>query len=277
MLLAVLLLLPVAGARVKYAPPDLPRPESYVEDRAKVIDAERERTLNGILQELEQRTGVQYIILTVPSTGGLPIEQFSIELLDKWKLGQRGKDNGLLFTLASKDRRYRFDVGYGLEGFVTDNFVGQVGREVLVPYLKSDRYGEGIYQANLRVVQHIASRAGVELTGMPSLPGTPRGYDPQGRSPGRTPCFAVPGGTLLFVFFLIFVLGGRGGGLWWLFLPSLFRGFGGYGGFGRSGSYGGGPFGGSFGGFGGGMRGGFGRFGGGGGGGFGGGGASGSW
>jgi len=277
MLLAVVLLLPVAGARVKYAPPDLPRPESYVDERARVIDAEHERTLNGVLQELEQRTGMQYIILTIPSTGGLPIEQFTIELLDKWKLGQRGKDNGLLFTLASKDRRYRFDVGYGLEGFVTDSFVGQVGREVLVPYLKNDRYGEGIYQANLRVAQYIASRAGVELTGMPTLPGAPRRYDPRDRSPGKTPCCAVPGGTLLFVFLLIFVLGGRGGGLWWLFLPSLFRGFGGYGGFGRSGSYGGGPFGGGFGGFGGGMRGGFGRFGGGGGGGFGGGGASGSW
>jgi hypothetical protein len=99
------LILPVLGAK-QFAPPDLSMPETYVDDRAHVVNAEQAHALNGILQELEQKTGVQYIILTVDSTGGLPIEQFSIELLDKWKLGQKGKDNGLFDCCA--DRAYRF-------------------------------------------------------------------------------------------------------------------------------------------------------------------------
>ncbi len=252
---------------------DLPMPSRYVVDNANVIDVAEERSLLGILQELEQKTGVQYIVLTVLTTEGEPIEEFSIRHAhDLWKLGQKGQDNGFLFTLALKDRKYRFEVGYGLEGVITDRFAGQVGRSVLAPYLKKGQYSRGIYEANLQVIRQIAQQAGVTLTGMPALP------PPPSVRPPVAPCCGVPLGTLLFLFFLIFVIGGgRGGGLWWLFLPFLFRGFGGYGGYGRSGSYGGGVFGGGFGGFGGGMRGGFGGFGGGGGGGFGGGGASGGW
>ena len=68
------------------AGPDLPVPQHYVEDRAGVIDATRERQLNGLLQELEQKTGAQFIVLTVETVKPLTIEQFSIELAEKWKL-----------------------------------------------------------------------------------------------------------------------------------------------------------------------------------------------
>ena len=239
---------------------DLPMPRHYVEDYANVVNASHERSLNGILQELEQKTGAQYIILTVETTGEMSIEQFSIELTEKWKLGQRGKDNGMLFTLAAKDRKYRFEVGYGLEGFITDQFCGRVGREVLVPYLKQGNYSEGIYQANLKVVQKIAAEAKVALTGMPKV--APMGVQRRTIRRGLPCCSILP---FLILMFLIFGRGGRGMGLWF-FLPFMFGGFGGHGGYGRSGSFGGGSFGGSFGGFGGGM-----------GGGFGGGGASGGW
>jgi uncharacterized protein len=288
--LVAAMILPALGAK-KFAPPDLPVPETYVDDLAHAVNAEQAHALNGILQELEQKTGVQYIILTVETTKGLPIEQFSIELLDKWKLGQKGKDNGLLFTIAVKDRAYRFETGYGLEGIITDQFAGQVGREVLVPYLKKGEYSQGIYEANLRVIRRLADSYQVTLTGMPTLsrPVANPGPAYRGRSPG--PCCGGPCcGFLLFLFLMMFVFGAlRGGRFWpWLFLPFLFRGFSGRGGHGRSGSYGGGPFGGGFGGFGGGLpggfghfggstSGGFGHFGGGGGGSFGGGGASGHW
>jgi uncharacterized protein len=274
----VTILLPALGAG-QYTRPSLPMPEHYVDDLAHVIDAAHTRALNGILQELEQKTGVQYIILTLNTTGGLPIEQFSIELLDRWQLGQKGKDNGVLFTLALKDRAYRFEVGYGLEGILTDQFAGQVGREVLVPYLKKGEYGPGIYEANLRIIQRLAASYRVTLTGMPTLPSRTV-YGPADRGRGGGLCCGGPCcGFLLFLFLMMFLFGRlRGGRFWpWLLLPFLFRGFGGYGGHGRSGTYGGGPFGGGFGGFGGGLPSGFGHFGGGGGGHFGGGGASGHW
>ena len=264
------------------AAPDLPMPATYVVDRAGVIDAPHEQSLNGILQELEQKTGVQYIILTVDSTGGLPIEQFSIELVEKWRLGQADKDDGFLFTLARKDRAYRFEAGDGLEGVVPDQWLGRIGRDVLEPNLAQGRIDQGIYDANLRVIQRIAQDAGVTLTGMPALP-REANYGPMPPAQRGVPFCGCPCCGLLLILLIVMLLfgggrRGRGFGWGWLFfLPLLFRGFGGLGGHGRSGSFGGGPFGGGFGGFGGGMRGGFGRFGGGGGGRFSGGGASGHW
>jgi uncharacterized protein len=239
---------------VCYGKADLPMPRHYVEDYANVINDSDEHSLNGILQELEQKTGAQYIILTVKTTEGVPIQQFSIGLTDKWKLGQKGKDNGMLFVLAAADRKYWFNTGYGLEGFITDQYCGQVGREVLVPYLKKGDYGKGIYQANLQIVQRIAKQSGVVLTGMPKLKSVPSGLRRRG-----LPCGALP---ILFLMFMLFSGRGRGMGMF-LFLPLMLGGVGGYG---RSGSYGGGSFGGGSGGFGGGM-----------GGGFGGGGAGGGW
>jgi uncharacterized protein len=278
-LLALTILLPAFGAK-QFARPNLPMPETYVDDLAQVVNPEHTRALNGILQELEQKTGVQYLILTVDTTAGLPIEQFSIELLDKWKLGQKNKDNGLLFTFALKDRAARFETAYGLEGVITDAFTADIGRQFLAPYAKQGQYSTGIYEANLRVIQRIADSYRVSLTGMPTLPrhvvSSGPGY--RGRSPA--PCCGCPCCGFLLLLFLFMTLSGgfRRGRIWpWLLLPFLFRGFGGYGGHGRSGSYGGGPFGGGFGGFGGGGPGGFGRFGGGGGGRFGGGGSTTKW
>jgi len=277
-LLMITMVLP-AWSAPQYPRPDLSMPDHYVDDRAQVIDPEHTQALNGLLQELEQKTGVQYIILTIDTTGGLPIEQFSMELLDQWQLGQKGKDNGVLFTLALKDRAYRFEIGYGLEGVVTDAWAGRIGRDVLTPYLKKGQYSQGIYEANLPVIRRIADHYQVALTGMPTLPRqvVGPGMTYRGRGSGSW-CGCPCCGFLLLLFLLLFLLGGiRRGRFWpWLLLPFLFRGFGGRG---RSGSYGGGPFGGGFGGFGGGWggRGGFGRFGGGGGGRFGGGGASGRW
>lgn len=260
----VLLICLAVAPRVSLGKFTLPMPTRYVVDQANLINSATERQLLGILQELEQKTGVQYIILTVRSTGGVPVQQASLDLAEQWKLGQAGKGNGLLFMTAIEDRGYFFQVGYGLEGFVTDAFCGDTGRQYLVPHFNQSNYSDGILQSNLRVIQRIAHHHGIQLTGMPNLPRAPAG--PAQGSRRRTPCCsALP----LLLFLLLFFGGGRGGGGMLFFLPFMMGGFGGhrgYGGYGRSGSYGGGSFGGGFGGFGGGM-----------GGGFGGGGAGGSW
>lgn len=248
-----------AAASPVFAAVDLPRPARFVEDRADVMDAANRESLNTLLAELERKTTAQYIVLTVPTTSPLPIEQFAIELAEKWKLGQKEKDNGVLFVLASQDRQYRFEVGYGLEHIVPDQYCGRIGRQILKPLLRQGDYGRGIYEANAAVAQKIAAAYEVQLTGR-SGAGSPAA--PAARRTGLPCCALLP---LLFFLLLIFGAMGRGMGLW-LFLPFMLGGFGGYGGYGRSGSYGGGGFGGGFGGFGGGM-----------GGGFGGGGASGSW
>lgn len=241
------------------ATPDLPKPSQYVEDQAAILNGDHKHKLNGLLQELEQKTGAQFIVLTVQSTRPLPIERFSIELAEKWKLGRKDRDDGFLFTVAVQDREFRFEVGYGLEDFLTDQFCGQVGRGILVPQMKQGRYSEGIYQATLAIVDRIAKQNSVTLTGMPA------GYaDPVSNRPSGTPLCAI----LPAIIFMI-IIAMRGG--WPLFLlMGLASGAGNdrQGGWGRSsGGFGGSGFGG----------GGFGGFGGGGGGGFGGGGFSGKW
>lgn len=245
----------------------LPRVPEHVMDFANVISRDHERALYGVLKELKEKTGAEYAVLTMPTIGGAPIEVFTMTQIDsspRWKLGDRDSDKGLLFVLALKEKQWRFEVGQGLEGFVTDAYCGRVGREVLAPYLRGGDFSRGIYEANLTVAQAIAKEAGITLTGMPTL--APRPPSARGRRmPGR--------GRMILIVLVLMFLGGMGGGMrrgmgWWFFMPMMFGGFGGRGGYGRSGSFGGGSFGGSSGGFGGGL---------GGGGGFSGGGASGSW
>ncbi|HEV58513.1 MAG TPA: TPM domain-containing protein, partial [Phycisphaerales bacterium] len=197
--------------------PDLAVPQHYVEDRAGVIDAEYERRLNGLLQELEQKTGAQFIVLTVQTVQPLTIEQFSIALAEKWKLGQADKDNGLLLAVAVQDRQMRIETGYGLEGFLTDQFCGRVIREVMAPQFRQGRYGQGIYEAIQILTTKTAEQAGVTLTGLPKPVRLPSGGG------GGVPCI-LRGLSALFpllLFFLILTRGGAPGLLWFLLGASM--------------------------------------------------------
>lgn len=255
------------------------QPRDHVEDLAGVVSPDVRRALIGCLLELEQKTGVQMVILTVQSTDGVPIEEFALRTGEQWRLGRKGRDDGVLVVIAVRERRWRFEVGYGLEGLLNDSFCGRVGREVFAPHFKRGDYGAGLYEGALVLINRIAQDRGVAITGLP-LRRIESGDD---------------GGACLLVGLVVLIVlastvFGRAryvrrytrptDGLWlWLLLSGLGHGRRSWGG-GHRGSWGGGGFGsfggGGFGGFGGGGFGG-GSFGGGGGGGFGGGGASGGW
>lgn len=228
------------------------KPARYVVDLAGIIDDQIETQLNGYLQELEQKTTAQFVILTIESLEGEAIESFALKLShDKWKLGQKGKDNGLLLLVSVKDRNYRIEVGYGLEGPLPDSFAGSVGRDFLVPYFRKGDYSNGIFAAALALTAEIAGEAGVVITGMPKPEGT-------GRQDGPNGLFGTIAALLIFIIVLIaFIKNPKAFLLFFLFSSMS--------GHGRR--WGGGS----------GFGGGFGSFGGGGGGGFGGGGASGRW
>lgn len=237
--------LALAGSSFGVIPiPDIPK--NYVVDLAGIIDGDVQRRLNEYLKELEQKTTAQVIVLTILSLEGHSLEEFSIETAHRrWKLGQKGKDNGVLILVALKERKYRFEIGYGLEGILPDSLVGGIGREYLVPYFKKGDYSNGIFAATLAVTDKIASGAGVTITGMPESKNRPAH-----KKPGIL-------NSIFTIFFLIAmaILFIRHPFLFLLFMGTGRRSWGGGGGFG----------------------GGSGGFGGGGGGGFGGGGASGGW
>ncbi len=152
--LAVILTCPaVSSAGVTV--PD--KPYNHVVDLAEIIDDGVEANLNGYLLELEQKTTAQMVVLTIVSLEGESLEQFSLEVAhNKWKLGQKDKDNGVLLLVSLQDREYRFEVGYGLEGILPDSLAGSIGREYLVPYFRQGDYSTGIFTAVLAVIRIIA-------------------------------------------------------------------------------------------------------------------------
>ncbi len=238
--LTLLAVAPRFSAASTPQPPAMPR--DYVVDLAGVLSNDVQSRMNAYLQELERKTGAQVVVLTVRTLDGQSIEEFAFNIKEQWRLGQKGKDNGVLIALAVQDRKYRFEIGYGLEEVLPDSLVGTIGRQYLVPYLKEGDYNKAIYAATIAVANTIAAHEGVEISGMPRL--TPA----QGTGGGQPISLfqAVVFGILLlaalilfithpqqcFLFLLASSLGGRndrwsGGG-------------GGFGGFGGGGSFGGG-------------------------------------
>jgi uncharacterized protein len=253
----LLLFLAGSGFALAERVQDLPQPTNYVSDFAGVLSPETQTSLNSLCSQVDKQAHAQIAVVTIKSLDGEPIENFATELEDKWKVGKKGTDRGLLLLFATTDRKYRFEVGYGLEGILPDGRVGNIGR-LMVPYLRQNDFDSAITLAVQQVSGVIAADAGVTLTGARRTYAP--GPQPQPLSLGQV---LVLGIVVLLVIFFLARFGGSGllG-----FLIGMFMGGGG-----RGGGYGGGGWGG---GGGGGDGGGFGGFGGGS---SGGGGASGSW
>ena len=158
---------------------DMPVPTEYVTDKAGVIDADSARRLSGYLKELEEKTGAQVLVLTVDTTGGVPIQNYTFTLAEKWGLGQKDKDNGALIVVAVKDRKYWITVGYGLEGPLPDAFVGRVARKYFVPNFRQGKFGKGLFDGTVALLAKLEQEYGVSLSGMPQV-----APPPARRSPG---------------------------------------------------------------------------------------------
>jgi uncharacterized protein len=233
---------------------NLPTPSGYVNDLAGVIDSPSRQRIDAVCQELQEKTGAQLAIVTVPSMEGEPIEDYAVKLFGRWGIGDKEKSKGVLLLLALEERRSRIEVGYGLEAVITDGTAGDLLRQ-LRPYFRSNQYGAGLYAGASELANLIARNAGVTLS-----------YQPVDRIRNRRETSS--GGmqlvsillVLLALFVVPFFIGGGGSGGFTSSGRRPYRrggysgGWGGFGGFGGSGG-GGGGFGG-FGGFGGGMSGG---------------------
>lgn len=108
---------------------------------------EQSASLNQILSEYEQRTTNQIVVLTVKSLEGRDIESYSIAVAESWKVGQKHKDNGAILIVAPNERQVRIEVGYGLEGVLTDAKSAQIIRNILAPRFREKDYYAGIAAA----------------------------------------------------------------------------------------------------------------------------------
>ena len=123
---------------------DVPPLTGRIVDTAHLLPPNVAASLSQELAAHEQRTGNQVAILTLPSLQGEPLEEFSHRVATTWKLGQKGTDNGVLLLVASQDRRVRIEVGYGLEGVLTDAVTSRIIRNEMVPHFRAGNYADGI-------------------------------------------------------------------------------------------------------------------------------------
>ncbi|MGA9495647.1 MAG: TPM domain-containing protein [Terriglobales bacterium] len=246
------------------------QPSNYVNDFAGVLDAATKARLNDLCQQVEQKANAQIAVVIIKSLDEQNVVSYAVALYQKWGIGKKGSDRGVLILLATQDHKYWTTVGYGLESILPDGKVGGFGRE-MVPLLRSGDYAAAVTLITTRVAAVIAQDAGVTLQGQP-----------QAAYPRRQPQSHVGAGAVLVLILVLFFIilpilgaifrgggGGRGSGgsgfwsglLWGMLLNSMGGrrgggfGGGGYGGFGGGGG-GGGFGGGGFGGFGGGSTGG---------------------
>lgn len=235
-----------ATASAQPPPPVLTAP---VNDFAGVIDPAIEQQLDALIRQLQNATKDVMVVATVKTFkpwGDLP--SYAVKMFENGGkgIGQKGKDNGVLIVLAVDDRQVRVEVGYDIEGFVTDGFGGEVSREVMVPFFRAGDYGQGLLAGATRIAQRVAGGRNVNLGLAPVA-------QPQSR---RNTGVRIPSGTwvILLIIFLNLMRGGkrRRGSRWVSGAGAFGAGFPrGGGGWGSSGGFGGG-----FGGFGGGRSGG---------------------
>src|SRR2546428_9259748 len=117
-------------------------PQGYVNDFADVLPSQARTRIAAICKEVDQKTRAQIAVVTIRKLDGIPIENFASKLYERWGIGPKSDNRGVLILLAVDDRRYRVEVGYGLEPILPDGKVGGFGRE-MVPNLRSGDYGGG--------------------------------------------------------------------------------------------------------------------------------------
>lgn len=168
-LLVALVLAPVAGAQ-----PDVPALTGRVVDRADILTPTTESALTERLAAFEDSTSVQIAVLTVPSLNGEAIEEMANRVFRAWGLGQAGEDNGVLLLVARDDREVRIEVGYGLEGSLTDATSGSIIRHELVPRFRSGDFDGGVLAGVEAIVGSIdgtyeaRSSSGISMNGRPA-------------------------------------------------------------------------------------------------------------
>lgn len=206
-----------------------------------------EAELEKLLRQIQNAGLAQIQVLTVPSLQGETIEQASIQIVDKWKLGTEKGDNGVLILVAKDERKIRIEVGQGLEGVIPDITAKRIVSDLMVPFFRQGQFSQGIYAGTLAVIQAVDPTVADE-----------KGQYTEVVPDKKSQRFNLLINILVLVVMIFIAFIGRGG------RSRRLRGGGFYGGFG-GGGFGGGGFGGGGGGWSGG------------GGGFSGGGASGGW
>lgn len=254
---AVLLLVPSAFLAAESVD-SLPPPVGYVNDFAGVLSPSTIRNVDDLCEQVEVKAHAQIAVVTIKTLdNNQSIEEFATALEDKWKVGERGTDRGVLMILVMTPRRGRIEVGYGLEGILNDAKVGDIGRS-MVPAASRGDYNTAVPLGVGQIAQIIASDAGVTLANAQTEQPVQQ-YNYSSQPIHISLVEVIVGGGLLLLVLIFLISTGNTGLIWFLLGNLLGGGFGGGRGrddWNQGGGFGGGGGGGGFGGFGGGSSGG---------------------
>ena len=160
-LLCFLLCLPV----ISQAAVVKPTSDFYVNDYANLLNSSTKQYIMNTNVELQQKTGAQIVVVTVPSLDGRDIEGYANELFNNWGIGDKQKENGVLLLCSYSDRLFRIEVGYGLEGALPDGKTGRMQDQYIIPYLKQNNFDEGIKNGYSAFLEEVSNEYNVTITG----------------------------------------------------------------------------------------------------------------
>lgn len=204
--------------------------DGFISDNAKVLNIQAKDSINALLWDLQKKTGTDIAVVTVKSLDGRSIEETALDIGRKFKLGEKGKDTGAVVLVAPYDKKMRIEIGYGLEGTITDGHAGRIRDEQMLPYFRNGDYQSGIWRGTYTLAQDIAQADGVTLSDSGAVPKAPSDGDDW----GFLLLFFIIFLSIRFGFFPIFIPFGGGG-----YRGGGFGGGGSFGGFGGGGASGG--------------------------------------
>ena len=137
--------------------------EFYVNDSANLIDANNEDYIINMNKKKKKKTGAQIVVVTVENLEGEAIEEYATELFREYGIGDKEKNNGVLLLCALEEREFRIEVGYGLEGVLTDGKTGRIQDEYIIPYLRENNFNEGITNGFNAVLKEVENEYGIRI------------------------------------------------------------------------------------------------------------------
>src|SRR2546423_4418281 len=155
----------------------IPPLHARVTDLTNTLSPSDQQMLEGKLAAWERDTGNQMAVLIVPSTKPEPIEAYSIRVAEAWKIGRKGQDNGVLFLIAKDDRKVRLEVGYGLEGVLTDVTARRIIAETVAPFFRQNQFAAGINAGVERVIGVVGKGEPLPPKSPAPAPRASRGFD----------------------------------------------------------------------------------------------------
>lgn len=150
LLLCLLFFLPLSALGLP-----VPALQGRVVDTASMLSPGAIKQIESTLTSFETEDSTQIVILTIDSLQGESLEEFSLKVAEKWQIGQKGFDNGALLLIAKNDRKLRIEVGYGLEGSLTDLVAGRIIRDIITPQFRNGNFDQGIINGVLAMIESV--------------------------------------------------------------------------------------------------------------------------